>query len=70
MMAEANMQMEREQVAGKVPVLLRMTLHATNPIQRMVSIGRTRESNIMCQRDSKARQRCLAAVLPLCEERS
>ncbi len=47
----------------KVPVLLRKTLHSTNPIESMFSTVRDTEGNIKRYRDSKMMQRWLAAVL-------
>lgn len=53
----------------KVPALLRKTLHSTNPIESMFSMVRDCESNIKRYRNSKMRQRWLAAVLLHCEQR-
>jgi len=53
----------------KVPVLLRKTLHSTNPIESMFSTVRDCESNIKRYRNSKMRQRWLAAVLLHCEKK-
>ena len=53
----------------KVPALLRKTLHSTNPIESMFSMVRDCESNIKRYRNSKMRQRWLAAVLRHCEQR-
>lgn len=52
----------------KVPALLRKTLHSTNPIESMFSTVRACESNIKRYRNSKMRQRWLAAVLLHCEK--
>lgn len=53
----------------KVPALLRKTVHSTNPIESMFSMVRDCESNIKRYRNSKMRQRWLAAVLLHCEQR-
>jgi putative transposase len=47
----------------KVPVLLRKTLHSTNPIESMFSTVRECEENIKHYRGSRMAQRWLAAVL-------
>ena len=47
----------------KVPALLRQSLHSTNPIESMFSMVRSCERNIKRYRNSKMRQRWLAAVL-------
>ena len=47
----------------KVPALLRKSLHSTNPIESMFSMVRSCERNIKRYRNSKMRQRWLAAVL-------
>lgn len=47
----------------KVPVLLRKTLHSTNPIESMFSTVRECEKNIKRYRGSRMAQRWLAAVL-------
>ena len=47
----------------KVPVLLRKTLHSTNPIESMFSTVRECEGNIKRYRGSRMAQRWLAAVL-------
>jgi transposase-like protein len=52
----------------KVPAILRKTLHSTNPIESMFSMVRHCERNIKRYRDSKMRQRWLAAVLLHCEK--
>ena len=52
----------------KVPVLLRKSLHSTNPIENMFSIVRSCEHNIKRYRSTKMRQRWLAAVLLHCEQ--
>ena len=54
----------------KVPALLRKSLHSTNPIESMFSMVRSCERNIKRYRNSKMRQRWLAAVLLHCERRS
>ena len=46
----------------KVPALLRKSLHSTNPIES-ISMVRSCERNIKRSRNSKMRQRWLAAVL-------
>ena len=51
----------------KVPALLRQSLHSTNPIESMFSMVRSCERNIKRYRNSKMRQRWLAAVLLHCE---
>jgi len=51
----------------KVPALLRKSLHSTNPIESMFSMVRHCERNIKRYRNSKMRQRWLAAVLMHCE---
>ena len=53
----------------KVPALLRKSLHSTNPIESMFSMVRSCERNIKRYRNSKMRQRWLAAVLLHCEQR-
>ena len=53
----------------KVPALLRKSLHSTNPIESMFSMVRSCERNIKRYRNSKMRQRWLAAVLLHCERR-
>ena len=53
----------------KVPALLRKSLHSTNPIESMLSMVRSCERNIKRYRNSKMRQRWLAAVLLHCERR-
>jgi len=53
----------------KVPALLRKTLQSTNPIESMFSLVRDCEGNIKRYRNSKMRQRWLAAVLLHCETR-
>ena len=53
----------------KVPALLRKSLHSTNPIESMFSMVRSCERNIKRYRNSKMRQRWLAAVLLHCEHR-
>ena len=53
----------------KVPALLRKSLHSTNPIESMFSMVRSCERNIKRYRNSKMRQRWLAAVLLYCELR-
>ena len=45
----------------KVPALLRQSLHSTNPIESMFSMVRSCERNIKRYRNSKMRQRWLAA---------
>ena len=52
----------------KVPALLRQSLHSTNPIESMFSMVRSCERNIKRYRNSKMRQRWLAAVLLHCEQ--
>ena len=52
----------------KVPVLLRKSLHSTNPIESMFSMVRSCEHNIKRYRSTKMRQRWLAAVLLHCEQ--
>jgi len=52
----------------KVPAQLRKSLHSTNPIESMFSMVRDCESNIKRYRNSKMRQRWLAAVLLHCEQ--
>ena len=52
----------------KVPVLLRKSLHSTNPIENMFSMVRSCEHNIKRYRSTKMRQRWLAAVLLHCEQ--
>ena len=54
------------QVEG--PRLLRQSLHSTNPIESMFSMVRSCERNIKRYRNSKMRQRWLAAVLLHCEQ--
>ena len=51
----------------KVPALLRKSLHSTNPIESMFSMVRSCERNIKRYRNSKMRQRWLAAVLLHCD---
>lgn len=51
-----------------VPALLRKTLKSTNPIESMFSMVRHCEKNIKRTRNSKMRQRWLAAVLLYCEK--
>ena len=53
----------------KVPVLLRKSLHSTNPIESMFSMVRDIESNIKRYRGSRMMQRWLASVLLHCEKR-
>jgi len=53
----------------KVPALLRKSLYSTNPIESMFSMVRSCEHNIKRFRNSKMRQRWLAAVLLHCEQR-
>ena len=53
----------------KVPALLHKSLHSTNPIESMFSMVRSCERNIKRYRNSKMRQRWLAAVLLHCERR-
>ena len=53
----------------KVPALLRKSLHSTNPIESMFSMVRSCERNVKRYRNSKMRQRWLAAVLLHCEQR-
>ena len=52
----------------KVPALLRKTLHSTNPIESMFSMVRGCERNVKRARNSKMRQRWLAAILLYCEK--
>lgn len=52
----------------KVPALLRMTLHSTNPIESMFSNVRHCEKNLKRKRGSKMLQRWLGSVLLYCEE--
>ena len=52
----------------KVPLLLRRTLHSTNPIESMFSTVRECEGNIKRYRGSRMAQRWLAAVLLHCEQ--
>ena len=54
----------------KVPALLRQSLHSTNPIESMFYKVRSCERNIKRYRNSKMRQRWLAAVLLHCEQQS
>ena len=54
---------------AKGPALLRKSLHSTNPIESMFSMVRSCERNIKRYRNSKMRQRWLAAVLLHCERR-
>ena len=51
----------------KVPGLLRLMLHSTNPIESMLSTGRDCESNIKRYRGNQMAQRWLAAVCLHCE---
>ncbi len=52
----------------KVPVLLRKTLHSTNPIESMFSMVRDCEGNLKRYRGSQMAQRWLGAVLLHCEQ--
>lgn len=52
----------------KVPVLLRKTLHSTNPIESMFSTVRECEDNLKRYRGSRMSQRWLGAVLLHCEQ--
>lgn len=52
----------------KVPALLRKTLQSTNPIESMFSMVRHCERNVKRARNSKMRQRWLAAMLLHCEK--
>ncbi len=52
----------------KVPVLLRKTLHSTNPIESMFSTVRDCEGNLKRYRGSQMAQRWLGAVLLHCEQ--
>ena len=51
----------------KVPALLRITLHSTNPIESMFSNVRHCEKNLKRKRGSKMLQRWLGSVLLYCE---
>jgi len=52
----------------KVPALLRKTLQSTNPIESMFSMVRHCERNVKRARNSRMRQRWLAAILLHCEK--
>jgi transposase-like protein len=52
----------------KVPALLQMTLHSTNPIESMFSNVRHCEKNLKRPRGSKMLQRWLGSVLLYCEK--
>lgn len=51
-----------------VPLILRVTLHSTNPIESMFARVRECEKNIKRYRSSKMAQRWLASVLLHCEK--
>lgn len=53
----------------KVPELLRITLHSTNPIESMFSTVRKSEHNLKRYRSSKMAQRWLGSILLLCEKK-
>jgi len=52
----------------KVPMLLKKTLHSTNPIESMFSTVRDCEGNLKRYRGSRMAQRWLGAVLLHCEQ--
>jgi len=52
----------------RVPALLRKTLQSTNPIESMFSLVRHCERNVKRARNSRMRQRWLAAILLHCEK--
>lgn len=69
--AAASLREAREEILTlhrlKVPVLLRKTLHCTNPIESMFSTVRDCEANLKRYRGSRMSQRWLGAVLLHCE---